>query len=144
MERKFRFGRWKMREWNGMEDFKNGMEDNLPFFHTNSILDFVHCISQKYIPISGGDKYIVTEVFNLNIYACYLSTNCGTLVVYIAQTVYVLHHCKYIAICSIDVIIDNFDRFHLIFLFEVNNLPSPKFCFLTSSRKLVFAISFPF
>ena len=41
---------------------------------------------------------IVTKVFNFNIYAHYLSTNCGTLVVYIAQTVYVLHHCKYIAI----------------------------------------------
>ena len=40
----------------------------------------------------------VTEVFNFNIYAYYLSTNRGTSVVYIAQTVYryVLHHCKYI------------------------------------------------
>ena len=26
MERKFRYGVWKMPEWNGMEDFKNGME----------------------------------------------------------------------------------------------------------------------
>ena len=26
---------WKMPEWNGMEDFKNGMKDNLPYqFHT--------------------------------------------------------------------------------------------------------------
>ena len=41
MERKFRYGIWKMPEWNGMEDFKNEMEDNLPYFHTNSILDFV-------------------------------------------------------------------------------------------------------
>ena len=47
MERKFRYGVWKMPEWNGMEDFKNGMEDNLPYFHTNSILDFVHCIYRK-------------------------------------------------------------------------------------------------
>ena len=38
-------------EWNGtkiavwnMEDFENGMEGNLPYFHTNSILDFVHSI----------------------------------------------------------------------------------------------------
>ena len=89
---------------------------------------------------------IVTEVFNFNIYAYYLSTNCGTLVVYIAQTVYVLHHCKCIANCSIDVTGDDFDRFDLFFcfFFEIDNLPSPKFCFLTSSRKLVFAISFPF
>ena len=28
--------------------------------------------------------------------------------------------------------------------FEVENLPSPKFCFLTWSQKLVFAISFRF
>ena len=47
MERKFRYGIWKMPEWNGMEDFKNGMEDNLPYFHTNSILDFGHCIHRK-------------------------------------------------------------------------------------------------
>ena len=39
MERKFWYGIWKMPEWNGIEDFKNGMEDNLPYFHTNSILD---------------------------------------------------------------------------------------------------------
>ena len=86
---------------------------------------------------------IVAEVFNFNIYAYYLSTNRGTLVVYIAQTVYVLCYCKCIAICSIDVIVDDFDMFNLFF-FAIDNLPSPKYCFLTSSRKLVFAISFPF
>ena len=58
---------------------------------------------------------IVTEVFNFNIYAYYLSTNCGILVVYIAQTAYELYHSKYIAICSIDVIVDDFDRFDLLF-----------------------------
>ena len=47
MERKFRYGIWKKPEWNGMEDFKNGMKDNLPYFHTNSILDFVRCIYRK-------------------------------------------------------------------------------------------------
>ena len=60
---------------------------------------------------------IVTEVFNFNIYAYYLSTNRGTLVVYIAQTLYVLRHCKYTAICSIDVIVDDFDRFDFFFVF---------------------------
>ena len=61
----------------------------------------------------------VTEVFNFNIYAYYLSTNRGTSVVYIAQTVYryVLHHCKYIAICSIDVIVEDFDRFDFFLSF---------------------------
>ena len=47
MERKFRYGIWKMPEWNGIEDFKNGMEGNLPSFHINFILDFVHCIYRK-------------------------------------------------------------------------------------------------
>ena len=60
---------------------------------------------------------IVTEVFNFNLYAYYLSTNGGTLVVCIAHTAYVLHHSKYIATCSIDVIVDDFDRFDLFFLF---------------------------
>ena len=47
MERKFRYGIWKMPGWNGMEDFKNGMEGNLPYFHTSSILDFAHGIHKK-------------------------------------------------------------------------------------------------
>ena len=141
-EQKFRYGIWKMPEWNGMEDFKNGMEDNLPYFHTNSILyRFCALYLQK-----NTDRCrvvinnIVTKVFNYNIYAYYLSTNRGTLVVYIAQTVYVLHHCKYIEICTIDVIVDDFDWFYLFFclFFEIDNLPCPKFCFLISSRKLLF------
>ena len=35
--------------------------------------------------------------------------------------VYVLHHSKYIAICSTDVIVDDFDRFDLFFYFEIDN-----------------------
>ena len=58
---------------------------------------------------------IVTEIFNLNIYAYFLLTNRGTLVVKIAQTVYVLHHTKYIAICSFNVIADDFDSFDFFF-----------------------------
>ena len=49
---------------------------------------------------------IVTEVFNFTIYAYYLLTNRGTIVVCITQTVYVFHHSKHIAICSIDVIVE--------------------------------------
>ena len=94
IKRKFWYGIWKMPEWNGMEDFKNGMEDNLRYFHTNSILDFLHCIFRKIHTDVGSDSNIVIEVFNFNIYAYYLSTNRSTLVVYIAQTVYILHHCK--------------------------------------------------
>ena len=36
-----------MPEWNGMEDFKNGMEDNLPYFHANLTQDFAHGIYRK-------------------------------------------------------------------------------------------------
>ena len=71
----------------------------------------------------------VMEVFNFNIYACYLSTNRGTLVVHFAQTVCVLHYCKYIAICSINVIVDDFDRFDMFVSFEIDNFPCPKFLF---------------
>ena len=59
---------WKM-EWNGNFGMKHGrcqnemewkisksMKDNLPYFHTNSILDFVQLFTEKYIPMSGGDK----------------------------------------------------------------------------------------
>ena len=37
MEWKEKFGMeyTKCLEWNGMEDLKNGMEDRLPYFHTN-------------------------------------------------------------------------------------------------------------
>ena len=36
MERKILYRIGKMPEWNGMEDFKNGMENNFPSFHTKS------------------------------------------------------------------------------------------------------------
>ena len=47
MEWNGNFGMEYGRCQNGMEDFKNIMEDNLPYFHTNSILDFVHYIYRK-------------------------------------------------------------------------------------------------
>ena len=88
---------WNMPEWNGMEDFKNGMEDNhLPYqFQTRFRTLYLQKNTYRCRVVSNN---IVTEVFNFNINAYHLSTNCGTLVGYIAQTVYVLHHCKYIAI----------------------------------------------
>ena len=47
---------------------------------------------------------------------------------------------------SIDVTVDNLHRFDflLFFYLEADNMPSHKFCFLTLSQKLVFAISSPF
>ena len=96
----------------------NGMKDNLPYFHSNSILDFVHCIHTKTFSNVGWLKNnIVAEVYHFSIYAYYLSTNRGTLVVFIAQTVYALHHSNYIAICSIGVMVDDFDRFDLFCFF---------------------------
>ena len=74
---------------------------------------------------------IVTKIFNFYICAYYLSPNRGTLVVYIAQTVYVLHHSKYKAICSIDVAISTSLPF-----FEIDNF------FLLIVRKIRIFFSF--
>ena len=58
MERKFRYRIWKMPEWNGMEVFKNGMEDNLPYqFHTKfRALYFQKKKKSIYIRMAGSDK----------------------------------------------------------------------------------------
>ena len=67
------FGMECGRYQNGMEDFKNGMEDNLPYqFHTKFCA--LHLQKNTYrcrVVINN----IVTEVFNCNIRAYYLSTN---------------------------------------------------------------------
>ena len=84
-------------EWNGRFQEGNGRQSSiLPYqFHTRFRALYLHKYNyQCWVVIYN----IVTEVFNFNIYAYYLSTNRSTLVVYIAQTVYVLHHCKYITI----------------------------------------------
>ena len=47
MEWNVNFGMKYGRCQNGMEDFKNGMDDNLPYFHTNFILDFAHGVYRK-------------------------------------------------------------------------------------------------
>ena len=52
---------------NGMEYFKNGMEDNLPYFHTNSVLDFVLGIYRKTYGYRVMISNIVTAVFDFNI-----------------------------------------------------------------------------
>ena len=39
---------------NEIEDFKNGMEDNLPYFHTNSVVNFAHGISRKIFRVSDN------------------------------------------------------------------------------------------
>ena len=69
MERKFWYRIWKMPEWNGMEDFKNGMEENLPYFQTHSILDFAHGIYKKFLWI------VITKNIRKRIAADHSSTN---------------------------------------------------------------------
>ena len=66
MEQKFRYGIWKMPEWNGMEDFKNGMEDNLPYFHNKFRSLYLQKNTYRCRVVINN---IVTKVFNLNIYA---------------------------------------------------------------------------
>ena len=84
---------WKMEDarmdTNGRFQERNGRQSSIPIPYQISCIVF----TEKYIPMSGSDNNIVTEVFNFNIYAYYLSTNRSTLVVYIAQTLYELHHC---------------------------------------------------
>ena len=62
----------------------------------------------------------VATALVLNIYY-YLWTNRGSSVVCIAQTVCVLHHSKYIAICSIDVVADGFGSFDLFLHCEIDD-----------------------
>ena len=121
MGRKFWYGIWKMPEWNGRFQEWNGRQssiletDNLPYqFHTRFCALYLQKNAYRCRMVINN---IFTEVFNFNIYAYYLSTNRGTLVVYIAQTVYLLYHCKRIAIHRINVIVDDFDRYDLFFCF---------------------------
>ena len=86
MERKFQYGIWKMPEWNGRFQEWNGRQSSvLPYqFHTR----FHALYLQKYIyRCRVVINNIVTEVFNFSIFTYYMSTNRGTLVVYILQTV---------------------------------------------------------
>ena len=53
-----------MPEWNEMEDFKNGMEDNLLYFHTNSILDFAFGIYKK-VHATTDKKYFHRSFWQL-------------------------------------------------------------------------------
>ena len=71
IERKFWYAIWKVPEWNGMEDFKNGMEDNLPYFHTNSILDFLSGIYRKLYRL----RIVITKNIKKRLATNHLSTN---------------------------------------------------------------------
>ena len=65
MKRKFRYGMWKMSEWNGMEDFKNEIEDNLPYqIHNKFSALYLQKNTYRYRVVINN---IVTEVFIFNI-----------------------------------------------------------------------------
>ena len=138
MEQKFRYGIWKMPEWNGIFQEWNGRQSSiLPYqFHTR--------FRALYLQKNTYQCRVVIKYCHRSIQLQYLRILFGdklryrTLVVYIAQTVYDTY-CIIVSTlqfnCSTDVTVDEF-----FFCFEADNLPSCKFCFLTS-RKLVFAIS---
>ena len=97
MEWKFQYRIWKMPERNGrFQEWNERQSFTLPYqFHTRFHSLYLQRSTYRCRVVINNT---VTEVFNVNIYAYYLSTNRGTLVVYIVQTVDILHHCKYIAI----------------------------------------------
>ena len=74
--------------WNGRFQEWNGRQSSiLPYqFHTRFYASYLQKNTSRYRMMINN---IVTEVVNFNIYAYYLSTNRNTLVVYIAQTVYI-------------------------------------------------------
>ena len=73
---------------------------------------------------------IVAEVLNFSIYEYYLSKIAVLWSCILRKQYTYLYQSKYIAICSIDVLVDDFDRFVLFFFyFENDNLPSRKFFF---------------
>ena len=82
---------WKMPEWNGRPS------SILPYqFHTGTRFQGLHLQKNIANHILYGCRVvinnIVAEVFHFNNYAHYLWTNRDTLIVFIAQTVYALHH----------------------------------------------------
>ena len=69
MKLKFRYGIWKMPEWNEMEDFKNGMKDNLSYFRTNSIQISLMAFTEKYL------RLVIPKIVWKRLAANHFSTN---------------------------------------------------------------------
>ena len=146
MERKFRYGIWKMPEWNGRFQEWNGRQSSiLPYqFHTRFRAMYLekNTYRCRVVIVILSRKYstsISTQIICRQIAVLWLCTLCKQCTFCIIVSKLQFH-------CSIDVTVDDLDRFDLFcfFYFEADNLPSRKFCFLTSSRKLVFAILSPF
>ena len=116
MEWNGNFGMEYGRCQNGMEDLKNGMEDNLPYFHTNSILDLCIVFTEKYIPMLGSDK-LLSQKYSTSISAHIICRQIAVLWLCTLRK-----QCTYCIIVSalqfnrsIDVTVDDLDIFDLLF-----------------------------
>ena len=130
-------------EWNGRFQEWNGRQSSILSyqFHTKFCSFYLQKNTYRCRVLINS---IVTEVFNFNIYAYYLSTNAVLWLCTLCK------QCTYCIIastlqfnCSIELQLTTLIDL-TCFCFEADIFPSCKFCFLKSSRKLVFAISSPF
>ena len=147
MERKFRYGIWKMPEWNGRFQEWNGTQFSiLPYqFHTRFGALYLQknayrCHVVIIILLQKYSTSILTHSICWQIAELWMCILCK-------QCTYSIIVSKLQFNCSIDVTVDDLDRFDLFFCFfyfEADNLPSRKFCCLTLSQKLELAISSPF
>ena len=120
---------WKM-EWNGnfgMEygRCQNGMELKISRMEWKTILHTSYQLHSRFRAL-----YLQKNAFGCRVLSLKYSTSVSTriicrkiavlcLCILRKQCTY-LHHSKYIAICRIDVIVDNFDRFDLFFFYFEN------------------------
>ena len=121
MERKFRYGIWKMPEWNERFQEWNGRQ--------SSILPYqILCIvfTEKYIPMSGSDKYYCHRSIQLQYQR----------ILFVDKSRYSgCVHCIIVStleFCSIDVTVDDLDKFDLLFFFilRLTICPVVNFVFL--------------
>ena len=126
-----------MSEWNRMEDFKNGMEDNLPFFHTR--------FRSWYLQKNTYGCWVVTNNIHTEVLRfCFDILWCFGCV-YCANRTYCIT-VSTLQLAAFDAIADGFGRLDMFFRFGVDNLPSCEFCFFHRHKNsyLVLIISFPF
>ena len=119
-------------EWNGRFQEWNGRQSSiLPYqFHTRFRSLYLQKNTYRCRVVINN---IVTEVFNFNIYGYYLSTNA---VLWLRTLRKQCTHCIIVSTlqfnCSIDVTVDDLDRFDLFFCFcfEADICPVVNFVFL--------------
>ena len=144
MERKFRYGIWKMPKWNGIFQEWNGRQFSiLPYqFHTR----FRALYLQKNTYRCRVVIIILSQKYSTSISTHIICRQIAVISFFIMRK-----QCTYCIISStlqfaalmlqLTTLIDLTCCF---FYFEADELPRRKFCFLTSSQKLIFAISSPF